>query len=78
MIKSAGHDRISRDAEVWVFGTGPGPDRLSRRVDAGGPPMTRTDPETYFGKDEVFVVYNAIDTAAGAYLINVARTGIRP
>jgi hypothetical protein len=67
-----------RTMEVWVFGIDDDPaTRFARRVDDLEGVAHRSDPESYVGSDDVFIVYNYI-TPQGVYEIHRARTGLKP
>ncbi len=64
------------DAEVWVVDIEPDPQqRFMLRCDNGFPGTRRTDPESYMGTEEVFVVYNEL-TEDGDFEIWSFATGI--
>jgi hypothetical protein len=77
VLKSQLSQGFNRDSEVWIFGIDSGLDRFARRVDDGGDPRMRSDPETYAGADELYVYYNVFRPGQGAQ-IHRARTGLKP
>ncbi|MEL7448078.1 MAG: hypothetical protein AAFN78_02655 [Pseudomonadota bacterium] len=64
------------DSEVWVIGlNADGDEPFARRVDSGVRGLARSDPETYRGDDEIFLIYNII-TPRRTYEIYRASTGL--
>lgn len=60
VLKSQNTTGVFKDSEVWIMGIG---DNASgpyiERVDDGGAPLMRSDPETFVTDDNVFIYYNA-------------------
>ncbi|MBN1543717.1 T9SS type A sorting domain-containing protein [candidate division KSB1 bacterium] len=64
------------NAEVWVLGIDPDPNkRYMKRCDDGTAAMRRTDPESYVGAHEIFIYYNLLN-AENVFEIWRAATGI--
>jgi CubicO group peptidase (beta-lactamase class C family) len=66
------------DAEIWIFDLDDNPEtRFALRCDDGLPsPVMRIDPETFVGRDQVFVYYNVF-TAQGNFEVFRCATGIK-
>jgi len=59
LLKSQGGTMRFRDSEIWVFGIdSPGHPPFAARVDGGGAPLTRGDPETMAVGDRIHIYYN--------------------
>ena len=60
VLKSQATQGRFKDSEVWIMGVGEtASGRYQERVDDGGAPLMRSDPETYVTDDHVFIYYNA-------------------
>ncbi|MFZ5819436.1 MAG: BPSS1187 family protein [Chloroflexota bacterium] len=63
-------------AEVWVWGI-ESENRFTLHCDDGQGKLTRTDPETYIGTNQVFVYYNTIGNGQRFELFR-CETGLKP